>query len=102
MPGGQAMFDWMYVYTKFYGVPTKQKRIPYGIRSWRATQDSPCCGRSGAAEKQSTGLFSYTRPSNPRVPPNKTKTDTLRYPLMARHAGFEPATYRFVAGHSIH
>ena len=27
MPGGQAMFDWMGVYTKFYGVPIFRKTI---------------------------------------------------------------------------
>ena len=32
---------------------------------WRRVWDSPVCGRSGAAEKQSTGLFFNTRPSNP-------------------------------------
>ena len=35
--------------------------------------------------------------------PTATKKSYLTVTLfMARHAGFEPATYRFVAGHSIH
>ncbi len=32
---------------------------------WCEKRDLPACGRSGGAGKQSTGLFSYTRPLSP-------------------------------------
>ena len=57
------------------------------------------------------GYWQGREDSNPR--PTVLETGTLPtelYPCIylfvweqvARHAGFEPATYRFVAGHSIH
>ncbi len=44
----------------------------------------------------------YTVMLYQQVIKDKKSTSFQLVDFLARHAGFEPATYRFVAGHSIH
>ena len=96
------------VYFSFSGAPRRiRSRATYAHRSRGSLREPPKLTMCVSGNPyQSTVLSIHSRsPSNPALNCTKKKGKEhtrCTFPFLARRAGFEPATYRFVAGHSIH